>query len=252
MVVGVWSGCGGDSPTGPQGQTLEVKTEEWDNGNIKVEFQYYRDGGLVVKHGRYKGYDETGNLIDEDIYREGSCVESCDWRKTFGDGWGHSVQQTVDGGFIVTGFDRVFVLLLKTDGQGIEQWRKTFGDGWGHSVQQTVDGGFVVTGNDGNSDLLLLKTDGQGIEQWRQTFGDGYGHSVQQTVDGGFIVTGEKDNGSNVSLLKTDGQGNEEWRKTLKDGWFGSVQQTVDGGFIVTGRDDGGLLLLKTDELGTI
>ena len=211
MVVSVLSGCGGDSdsPTGPQGQTLEVKTEEWDNGNIKVEFQYYRDGGLVVKHGRYKGYDETGNLIDEDIYREGSCVESCDWRKTFG-------------------------------------------DGWGYSVQQTVDGGFVVTGNDGNSDLLLLKTDGQGIEQWRQTFGDGYGNSVQQTVDGGFIVTGEKDNGSNVSLLKTDGQGNEEWRKTLKDGWFGSVQQTVDGGFIVTGRDDGGLLLLKTDELGTI
>ena len=87
---------------------------------------------------------------------------------------------------------------------------------------------------------------------WRKTFADGWGNSVQQTVDGGFIVTGEKDNGSNVSLLKTDGQGNEEWRKTLKDGWFGSVQQTVDGGFIVTGRDDGGLLLLKTDELGTI
>ena len=56
MVVGVLSGCGGDSdsPTGPQGQTLEVNTEEWDNGNIKVEFQYYRDGGSVVKHGFYK------------------------------------------------------------------------------------------------------------------------------------------------------------------------------------------------------
>ncbi len=45
------------------------------------------------------------------------------WRKTFGDGEGRSVQQTVDGGFIVTGFsmmksDDDVVLLLKTDGQG--------------------------------------------------------------------------------------------------------------------------------------
>ena len=107
-LMGAFSGCGGDSdsPTGPSnevtkgpdGQTLEVATEKWDNGNIKVEFQYYRDGGSVVKHGWYRGYGETGNLIDEDTYREGSCVESCEWRKTFGDGSGFSVQQTVDSG----------------------------------------------------------------------------------------------------------------------------------------------------------
>ena len=106
-LMGAFIGCGGDSdsPTGPQGQNLEVRIEKWDNGNIKVEFQFYRDGGSVVKHGWYKDYDETGNLIDEDTYREGSCVESCEWRKTFGDGEGRSVQQTVDGGFIVTGVD---------------------------------------------------------------------------------------------------------------------------------------------------
>ena len=119
MVVGLWSGCGKDSPTGPEGQTLEVETEKWDNGNIKVEFQYYRDGGSVVNHGFYKDYDETGNLIDEDTYREGLCVESCEWRKTFGDGEGRSVQQTVDGGFIVTGWDgEEEVLLLKTNELG--------------------------------------------------------------------------------------------------------------------------------------
>ena len=123
LVVGV--GCGGDSdsPTGPSnevtkgpdGQTLEIKTEEWDNGNIKVEFQFYRDGGSVVKHGYYKEYDETGNLFDEDIYSEGSCIEKCEWRKTFGEGEGSSVQQTVDGGFIVTGTEAEYNLfLLKT------------------------------------------------------------------------------------------------------------------------------------------
>ena len=86
-----------------------------------------------------------------------------EWRKTFGDGRSYSVQQTVDGGFIVTGQDfsnDFVVLLLKTDDQGNEQWRKTFGDGYGLSVQQTVDGGFIVTGFYDNDDVVfLLKTD---------------------------------------------------------------------------------------------
>ena len=72
MVVSVWSGCGGDSPTGPQGQKLEIKTEEWSNGNIKVEFQYYRDGGSVIKHGFYKEYseDKNGTVIHEGEYKD--------------------------------------------------------------------------------------------------------------------------------------------------------------------------------------
>ena len=79
MVLGLvagFGGCGGDSdsPTGPK----------------------------EIKHGYYKVYGETGNLLDKDTYREGSCVESCEWRKTYGDGSGSSVQQTVDGGFIVS------------------------------------------------------------------------------------------------------------------------------------------------------
>ena len=96
---------------------------------------------------------------------EGQTLEvETEWRKTFGGGRSYSVQQTVDGGFIVTGSDKNDngdVLLLKTDGQGNEQWRKTFGDGLGLSVQQTVDGGFVVTGIDGDYDrygVLLFKT----------------------------------------------------------------------------------------------
>ena len=130
LVVGVvgFGGCGvdSDSPTGPSnevtkgpdGQTLEIKTEEWDNGNIKVEFQYYRNGGSVIKHGWLKEYDETGNIIDEDIYNEGLCVENCEWRKFFGDGEGNSVQQTVDGGFVVTGRDGYDLFLLKTNELG--------------------------------------------------------------------------------------------------------------------------------------
>ena len=40
----------------------------------------------------------------------GPSEEITEWRKTFGDGGGESVQQTVDGGFIVTGWEGNYVL----------------------------------------------------------------------------------------------------------------------------------------------
>ena len=69
-----------------------------------------------------------------------------EWGKKFGTGRGSSVQQTVDGGFVVTGYDGgAGVLLLKTDVQRNEEWRKTSKQGYAHSVQLMVEGGFVVT-----------------------------------------------------------------------------------------------------------
>ena len=97
------------------------------------------------------------------------CIESCEWRKTFGEGWGNSVQQTEDGGFVVTGIDGIItgsydIFLLKTDGSGNEQWRKNFGYGKGRSVQQMVDGGFIIVGenrgyNRLDHSILFLNTD---------------------------------------------------------------------------------------------
>ena len=98
---------------------------------------------------------------------------------TFGDAnlysVGYSVQQTNDGGFILSGerenedYDRL-VWLIKTNENGNGQWDRTFGNGninIGRSVQQTSDGGYVICGqeydNDSNaSNILLIKTNSFG------------------------------------------------------------------------------------------
>lgn len=77
LVVGVLSGCGGDkdSPTGPtkgpEGQTLEVYTEKWDDGNVENEYQFYRNGNELIKHGFYKWYYESGKVKSEGNYVDG-------------------------------------------------------------------------------------------------------------------------------------------------------------------------------------
>ena len=207
------------------------------------------------------------------------------WTQTFGGAnyeEGLSVQQSNDGGYIITGTTLSFgngvanIYLIKTDGNGNQLWNKTFGgtnNNWSYSVQQTTDGGYIVIGytnsfGNGAADVYLIKTDGSGNELWNKTFGgvnDDGGFSVQQTNDGGYVVAGYTKSVGNgdadVYLIKTDGSGNELWNKTFggtyEDGGF-DVQQTTDGGYILTGKTlyaggvDSDLYLIKTDGNGNV
>ena len=71
MVVGLWSGCGGDSPTGEEEKELLVWTITYDDGNVKEEYQFYREGGRMIKHGYYNGFDVDGKILTEGIYKNG-------------------------------------------------------------------------------------------------------------------------------------------------------------------------------------
>ena len=201
------------------------------------------------------------------------------FQKTYGgannDDLGYSVQQTNDGGFIITGSTSDIVAsinniyLVKTSFDGTLLWTKTFngGGGIGYSVQQTNDGGFIIAGS-GYGDVYLLKTDSDGSLQWSKTYGGtkfDEGKSVQQTSDGGFIVTGWTQSfgagSSDIYLVKTASDGTLQWTKifggaALEEGY--SVQQTNDGGFIIAGTTSSfvtawsDVYLVKTTSDGTL
>ncbi|NOY49414.1 MAG: hypothetical protein GXO88_02435 [Chlorobi bacterium] len=244
--------------TDSNGDTLWTKIiggEGWEQGH---SVQQTTDGGYIItgSTNSYGSGDFDAYLIKTDS--NGDTL----WTKTFGgeyndEGW--SVQQTTDGGYIITGFINSYgssgfdVFLIKTNDEGDTLWTKIFGGGGddqGYSVQQTNDGGYIIAGNTnsfgfGNNDIYIIRTDSNGDSLWSQTFG-GYGwemgYSVQQTTDDGYIIIGSTNSYSSsdfdVYLIKTDNNGNLLWDKVYVD-YFDdigySVQQTTDGGYIITG-----------------
>ena len=243
--------------------------------------QQTNDGGYIVC-----GYSNSfGNGLLHDFYLikvDGNGNQL--WDQVFTqshESSGKSVEQTIDGGYILCGSKRSTtngindVYLIKTDENGVEQWSESYGSGSlseiGYSVQQTIDEGYIITGvkeniNQGSSDIYLVKTDENGNYLWNKTIGgvnSDESYFVQQTTDEGYIISGWTESSGNgnkdVYLVKTDDNGDSLWTKTF--GGTGndegkSVQQTNDGGYIITGSTqsfgNGGydVWLIKTDGNG--
>jgi len=184
--------------------------EQWEKtfgGSLDdwaTSVQQTSDGGYIIA-----GPTSSFGAGGDDVYLVKTDFGGNEqWEKTFGgslDDWATSVQQTSDGGYIITGDTYSFgagmtdVYLVRTDSSGNMLWYKTFGGSrYGDSafsVQQTSDGGYIIAGDtssfgDGKR-VYLVRTDSSGNMLWYKTFG-GSGHdeafSVQQTSDGGYII----------------------------------------------------------------
>jgi len=173
---------------------------------------------------------------------------------------GYSIQQTVDEGFIITGWiDSINtpaysdILLIKLDRNGNVDWEQSYGSwlgDYGFDVKQTFDRGFIVTGytssvGTGTDDAYLMKVDSNGNTQWLKTYGGNYleqGVCVQQTADSGYIIAGScssfGSNYNNAYLIKTDANGDTIWTRAYTHQGkeeASYVEQTNDGGYIVVG-----------------
>jgi len=238
--------------------------------------QETKEGGFIIT-GSTKSYSMGEELLWL-VKTDGN--GNLSWDRTFGgfvsssgDG-GWSVDETDDGGYIITGYTqslgsgRKDLWLLKTDGQGAKIWDKTFGgreDDVGMSVLQSRDGGYIAAGRTasftrGGDDIWLLKTDSLGEEQWNRTFGgkqDDAGFQVVELADG-YAVVGRTESGSDrkkIILIKVDPNGRKLWERSYEGSSASSLQSTAEGGYIIAGRIDNNdtgrdALIIKTDSTG--
>lgn len=118
--------------------------------------------------------------------------------------YANCIQQTKDGGYIITGKKDNDLWLLKLDIKGNKEWdsslpiNPSYSENWGEgkSIQQTSYGGYIIT-TDAN---MVIKTDNNRIPQWNKAYSSesdssssyatSYPPHLQQTTDGGYIVVG--------------------------------------------------------------
>ncbi len=240
------------------------------------------DGGFIIAgHTRSNNGDVFGNHGGYDAWLiKLNPAGSVEWKRCYGgsgDEWCHSVEQTVDGGYIFAGltYSNNFDVsgnhgdsdawIVKVDSSGNIQWQKCLGGSnldVAQCVQQTKEGGYVVisrtnsldgdvSDTKGSYDFWVVKLSETGQIEWQKSLGgtdEDNPYFIRQTTDGGYILTGEtfSINGDVQSdqhgdgdywVVKLSSTGELEWERAL-GGSFSDIGQEV----IQT--SDGGYLVL--------
>ncbi len=264
------SGISGDKTEASQGsgytdywvvKLSAIGTIEWQNtigGNrddMLQSIQQTADGGYILG-----GYSKSGISGDKtEAYQSSgyydywviklSAIGTIEWQNTIGgsnNDYLQSIQQTTDGGYILSGYsysgisgDKTEVSqggsdywVVKLSATGTIEWQNTIGGSstdYLQSIKQTTDGGYILGGssnsgisgdkteaNQGSSsyyDYWVVKLSTTGAIEWQNTIGGSssdYLQSIQQTTDGGYILGGYSASG--ISGDKTEAsQGNSDY-----------------------------------------
>ncbi|MEA3310702.1 MAG: T9SS type A sorting domain-containing protein [candidate division WOR-3 bacterium] len=271
--------------TDEEGDTLWTSTPFWFAGGAAYSVQQTSDGGYILTG--YQAATDDGKYHLALVKLDSLGKEL--WARLDGYWFPHdstggvslSVEQTSDGGYILTGYRQPLIWeeitdlwLIKTDSAGDLEWSRTYGaegPDCGCCVRQTSDGGYIVAGYATSlGNLWLLKTDESGDTVWTFVVEEGWSGkacSVAETSDDGYIATGYvapfRDGKYHLYLVKLNSDGDTLWSRMDVD-WLAwntggvgrCVSQTPDDGYIITGytsewddeRTD--LFLIKTDEEG--
>jgi len=199
----------------PDGWVLKLTSYgdiEWQNTygggsyDRATSIQQTEDGGYIVA-GETKSFGAGG--ADLWILKLTSSGD-IEWQRTYGGSGGDdgsSIQETGDGGYIVTVETESFgagdrdLWILKLTSSGDIEWQRAYGgslDDYGNYIQETGDGGYIVAGGTnsfgaGDGDGWILKLTSSGDIEWQRTYGGSEGDgaaSIQETGGGGYIVSG--------------------------------------------------------------
>ncbi|MBK7567747.1 MAG: putative metal-binding motif-containing protein [Bacteroidetes bacterium] len=253
------------------------------------------DGGYILG-----GLSESGLSGDKTEEKIGysdywivklNSLGEIEWQNTIGgdlDDWLHSMEQTVDGGYILVGtsysnisgdktencfgFNDYWV--VKLDSLGEIEWQNTIGGNLYDevfSIQQTIDFGYIIGGQSnsdfsgsknesclGYYDYWVVKLDSFGEIEWQNTIGGNNWDiffSVKQTSTGGYIVGGCSY--SNISGDKTEDNHGQTDYWIVKLSELGEIDwQSTIGGisldvfYELEPTNDGGYILAGLSQSG--
>jgi len=266
------------------GDIVWQKTYGGTNNEFAYSIQETQNKGFAIAgSSRSNDGDVSGNqgLSDYWIVRLDS-VGNILWQNSFG-GSGeeraNSIDQTTDGGFIITGttnsddgdvtgyMGNHDFWVIKLDSLGNLIWQRTLGGSaydYSTSIEETTDGGFVVVGETGSNDgdvsgnhggardLWVVKLDGLGGVLWQNAIGGSgwdHGANVHENIGGSIIITGGSDSNdgdlnSNFGLwdswvIKLDPTGALVWSKSFG----GSRNESASS---IVGTEDGGFVFCSS------
>jgi hypothetical protein len=246
-----------------QSLIAQVPSIEWQNfiGGTGIEnspsslIKTY-DGGYIFATGSNDTNTSANHGGGDAWVVKISSSGTIQWQKYFGGTFfddATSIQQTLDGGYVISGFTQSFdgdvannhgsdMWVLKLTSDGLLQWQKCLG-GTGFELNYSIDviddGSYIVTGftmsnngdvsgNHGERDVWIVKLSNVGNIQWQKCLGglnDDEAYVTKQTSDGGFIVLGTTNsNDGDVSgfhgsrdiwLIKLSNTGTIQWQRSL-------------------------------------